>query len=326
MKIPFNNLSLAVRPIHKEIEDALSRVVRSGWFLRGEETLSFEREWASYCGQRHCIGLANGTDAVHLAALAGGIKTATIPAPTCWYTAEGLHRAGCRVIIGDVNPNGTQKVVDTVSVPLYGRPPDRFSHERAVMVDAAQAHGWKPNEQHTCAWSFYPTKNLGALGDAGAVTTNNEEVARLVRLLAGADDVYRNADQIVSRMDEMQAAVLRVKLRHLDRWNEERRIIAGWYWDRLTAVSPVVRPAEGTHHLFPVICSDRDRITAALDAKGIGYKIHYPTPLHHYPAVWARDQQPCPAAEQWCRSVLSLPCYPGLTEKEVQEVCEVVNT
>jgi dTDP-4-amino-4,6-dideoxygalactose transaminase len=174
-------------------------------------------------------------------------------------------------------------------------------------------------------WSFYPTKNLGALGDCGAVTTNDPEVALRLRALSGQDDGFRDPRQLNSRIDELQAAVLRVKLRHLGAWNAERRRLAAAYRERLPGeVSPVAAPEEGFHHLFAVLCDGRDDLQAFLRGRGVETKVHFPRPLGRYDAAWGRAGQNLPGAERWCAHVLSLPFYPGMPDEYVEIVCEEV--
>lgn len=261
MHVPFNDLGRAIAPIAGDIDMAVSRVVRSGWFLRGEETTAFEREWAAYCGQRFAVACANGTDAITLAAMGIGLKSAWVVGNTCWYTAEGLYRAGVEIGFSDVDGAGRPLGIRGCHVPLFGRFPTG-KELGASLYDCAQVAGWRPPAGSVCAWSMYPTKNLGALGDAGVVTTDDEAVAVAIRLYAGADYEWRRRGQLASRMDEVQAAILRVKIPFLDGWNEERRRIAGWYWAGLRAdvVEPVVRPEDGVHHLFVVKCGDRHRV------------------------------------------------------------------
>lgn len=327
MKVPFNDLGRAVREIASEITDATGRVIASGYYLRGHETRLFEEEWAAYCGQLYCVCCANGTDAITLAAKAIKLRRANIPAITVWFTAEGLRRAGCEVVSADVDQQGKLLTIDnnSVPVPLFGSFPSERERHGCKLFDCAQAHGWKPPMHAVAAWSFYPTKNLGAMGDAGAVTTNNKDLAETIRMLASRDDACLSADQMVSRIDEMQAAILRVKLRHLDRHIAERRDIAGWYCDLLPEeVRPVYTPDETTAHLFVVSCDKRDQLAAGLQELGVGTKVHYREATHKS-GPWAEEKS-LPGAERWCDTVLSLPCYPGLTKEEVSYVCTSIRS
>jgi dTDP-4-amino-4,6-dideoxygalactose transaminase len=225
-----------------------------------------------------------------------------------------------------VDKNGRLAIVGPRAVPvlLYGRAPAE-AELRAVLFDAAHAHGWAPPQHGVACWSFYPTKTLGALGDAGAVTTNDASLARTMRALSGSDDRLHDARQITSRMDEIQAAVLRVKLRHLNGWLDDRRQIAKIYQKLLPRkIVPVASTPGDLHHLFVVRVADRDGLAAHLTARGIEAKAHFPQALHWQNGPWGTEHADLPQADAWCRSVLSLPCYPGLTEAEIGLVCTAV--
>jgi dTDP-3-amino-2,3,6-trideoxy-4-keto-D-glucose/dTDP-3-amino-3,4,6-trideoxy-alpha-D-glucose/dTDP-2,6-dideoxy-D-kanosamine transaminase len=208
-----------------------------------------------------------------------------------------------------------------VPVLLYGRAPSR-GEDQARLFDAAHAHGWKPPQHAIACWSFYPTKSLGALGDGGAVTTNDPNLAAEMRQLSGRDDRFYRSRQITSRMDEMQAAVLRVKLPHLDDWIAERRKIAARYFRNLPeTVTPVAAWQEDFQHLFVVRNDYRDALAAHLLDAGIATKVHFPTPLHRQNASWRDPAAEFALADRWCDTVLSLPCYPGLTDSEIDRIC-----
>jgi dTDP-4-amino-4,6-dideoxygalactose transaminase len=327
-KIEFCDLSRATAPIRGEIETAIVRVLESNWFLRGRETDAFEREWAAYCGQQFCVACNSGTDALTLAAAALRLKTATVQANTLPLTAIGLQRAGVEVSIADVDGDGrcANHAPDAVPVLLFGR---RASDEEAshVLFDAAHAHGWKPPTHAVAAWSFYPTKTLGALGDAGAVTTNDPDLARIVRELSGRDDAFYDRRQLTSRIDEIQAAVLRVKLRYLDAWIEERRTIAARYRQGLPpSIVPVATDPADLQHLFVVRTNDRDELARRFADAGVATKVHFPIPLNRLDTAWMSAGRDFGAAELWCRTVLSLPCYPGLTLCEVDHICDVARS
>jgi dTDP-4-amino-4,6-dideoxygalactose transaminase len=196
----------------------------------------------------------------------------------------------------------------------------------AQLFDAAHAHGWKPPAHAVACWSFYPTKTLGALGDGGAVTTNDAGLAELMVALSGRDDGFRDKRQITSRMDELQAAVLRVKLPCLDQWLIERRWIAREYDTRLTAnVSSVSKDPRDLHHLYVVRAPRRDELMSYLRAKHIDTKVHWSEPLYRMSAAWADKPEGFGRTESWCNSILSLPCYPGLTESEIARICDAVS-
>ena len=192
------------------------------------------------------------------------------------------------------------------------------------LFDAAHAHGWKPPSTATACWSFYPTKTLGAYGDGGAVTTNDPQLAARIRALSGRDDQLHDSRQITSRMDEIQAAILRVKLRHLDDWLAERRRIAGLYMRGLPEAVPCVSTLNDLHHLLVIRTDRRDDLQAYLARNRIETKIHFPQPLHRQSAPWGAPNRRLPGAESWCSSVLSLPCFPGITDAEIQRTCAVV--
>lgn len=322
-RVPFCDLSRAHEPIRREIERAISDCLNSSSYLRGFQTRAFEEEWAGYCGQTYAVCCNSGTDALTLAATALNLKTATIPATTLPLTGIGLHRGGTRVRVAEVRPDGwlDSPVADAVPVLIFGRIPEP-AERPARLYDAAHAHGWKPPAGSTAAWSFYPTKTLGALGDAGAVTTNDAALAEEIRGLCGRDDQFHDRRQITSRIDEIQAAILRVKLKYLDGWLAERREINDHYEKRLGAMG-ITLTGPSLHHLYVVRVNGRDRLAQFLQQRGIDVKVHWPRPLHHLPGPWQREGA-YPNAEYWCASVLSLPCFPGLQPVEIDRVCDDV--
>ena len=322
--IPFCDLGRALAPIRRDVDAAMARVISSGWFLRGPETAAFEEEWAAYCGQRFCVSCNSGTDALTIAAIALNLASATIPANTLALTGIGLHRGGARVHLCDVDSDGRMLATaapDRVPVLLFGHLPEA-AQTPPLLVDAAHAHGWKPTT--TAAFSFYPTKTLGALGDGGAVTTNDGDLARHMQELCGRDDRLHDGRQITSRMDEVQAAVLRVKLRHLDRWLEERRQIGAHYQARLSP-RELTLPLPSLHHLFVIHHDRRDDLAIRLAQAGVETKIHWHAPLHQLQGPWTQDG-PMAGADRWCARILSLPCYPGLAKDDVDYICDVIET
>ena len=322
--IPFCDLNRALKPIRSEIDLAICRTVDSGWFLRGKETDAFEEEWASYCGQAYAVCCNSGTDALTLSALALGLKTATVPANTIPLTALGLEKAGAKIFLEDVSSHGQLlfSPKDAVPVLLYGRPPAP-NEESAQLFDAAHAHGWRPPKGATATWSFYPTKTLGALGDSGAITTDDASLAAEIRNLCGRDDVLRNTRQLTSRIDEVQAAILRVKLRYLDEWIFERKEIGREYTKRLQPLGIVLEDA-GLCHLYVIRVNQRESLVAYLKKEGIETKIHWQQGLHTYSSSWIQSGG-YKGTEAWCHSILSLPCFPGLTRSEIQRVCECIH-
>jgi dTDP-3-amino-3,4,6-trideoxy-alpha-D-glucose transaminase len=326
MPIVFCDLRRALAPIRADVDAAVRRVADSGWFLRGKEVAAFEEEWAAYCGQAHCVTCNSGTDALTLAAIAMGRKRVEVQANTLPLTAVGLSRAGATIAVREIGGDGRLAEVTPQAVPvlLYGRAPSA-AEAAATLFDAAHAHGWKPPRAAVACWSFYPTKTLGALGDAGAVTTNDAGLASAMRELSGRDDRFYDSRQITSRMDEVQAAVLRVKLRHLDAWIEDRRRIAARYRAGLPGgVAVVTSSPEDLQHLFVIRSDRRDGLAAWLDAAGIATKVHFPVPLHRQTAAWQDGGASFPVAESWCDTVLSLPCYPGFTDAEIDRICDEI--
>lgn len=323
--IPLNDLSRSLRPIRRDVDAAIRRVVDSGWFLRGPETQAFEEEWAAYCGQGHAVACNSGTDALTVAALALGLKSVQVQANTLPLTALGLGRGDAVVRLADIGPDGrlAEPAQDSVPVLLFGREPGLRERD-ARLYDAAHAHGWRPPARAAAAWSFYPTKTLGALGDGGAVTTDDRDLADEMRRLCSRDDAFRDPRQITSRLDEVQAAVLRVKLRHLDETLQQRREI-GQRYDRRLAESGVTLAGPSLYHLYVIRVCDRDSLAAFLRHWNVQTKIHWPTPLHTLPGPWARTGS-FEAAEHWCGEILSLPCFPGLSLAEVDRVCDLILT
>jgi dTDP-4-amino-4,6-dideoxygalactose transaminase len=324
--IPFCDLSRALTPLRGQISNAVERVMDSGWFLRGPQTRSFEEEWAAYCGQKYCVACNSGTDALTLAAKALELRTARVPANTLALTAIGLQQAGAEVSIRDVTRDGHLTAAGDTTVPvlLYGRMPSALELE-CTLFDAAHAHGWKPPTHAVACWSFYPTKSLGALGDAGAITTNDAGLAELMVALTGRDDAFRDSRQMTSRMDELQAAILRIKLRRLDEWLAKRRSIAAQYIEELgNVVEPVATGAEDLHHLYVVRARCRNELRDFLKARNIETKIHWAEPLHRMDTHWIHASSSFPYTEAWCDSILSLPCYPGLRTDEITRICQCV--
>ena len=348
--IPFLPLQQINHRYEPALSAAIQRVVNSGWYLLGKEVERFEHDFAAYVGTSHCVGVANGLDALTLALMAMkdyfGWETEAqviVPNMTIVATAEAVVRAGLVPVFAEVDDSAllTVEAVDAVYTPrvravipvhLYGKmaPMPALkawadAHQVQLLEDAAQAHGAACEGIKAGAWgimaafSFYPGKNLGALGDGGAVTVSNEALARRVRMLAnyGAERKYHHtALGMNSRLDEIQAAVLNVKLPHLDADNRRRSEIAAIYASHIS--HPLVRlPYDGetetsVFHIYALRTAHREALQAHLAAAGIQTLIHYP---------FALTQQPALAAEE-----LSLPISPVMTDAEALEVCEVVNS
>ncbi len=343
--------------IEAEIRAAVDAVWERSHFILSTEVKAFEREFAAYCGVDHAIGVGNGTDALELALRAVGVGpsdevvTVALTAP---FTALAIAAVGAVPVFVDVDPETLVMDPDecaraigpatraVVPVALYGRPCDvgrlrEMAGDLPIVVDAAQAHGatWQGQRSNAlgdlAAFSFYPTKNLGAYGDGGAVVTTDADLASRIRQLraGGMGEAYRSEELgRNSRLDEVQAAVLRVKLRHLDMWNARRRTIARRYDRELTGVRLQPPADDSAHHLYVVRSSQRDALATALSAKGIGSKVHYPWPLHEQPAFQGRSRVVGELTHtvQACDEVLSLPLYPELTGEQLNRVIEGVNT
>ncbi|WP_323007493.1 DegT/DnrJ/EryC1/StrS family aminotransferase [Pseudorhodobacter sp.] len=359
--IPFLDLGAAYREIKPEIDRAVQRVLESGWYILGPEVDAFEAEWAEYCGAAHAVGLANGLDALILALRAldvGPGDEVIVPSNTYIATWLAVSAVGARPVpvepdpaTHNLNPSLitaalTDRTKAILPVHLYGQPADldpilmlARAHGIAVVEDAAQAHGAQYKGRKIGAhgdivcWSFYPGKNLGALGDAGAITTNNADLADRIRMLRnyGSREKYVNEVQGVnSRLDPIQAAVLRVKLAHLHNWSERRQAIAALYLEGL-ARTDLILPhvpdwANPAWHLFVIRSADRDSVQARLTKAGIGSLIHYPIAPHMQAAYseMGLAADTLPVARKLAAEVLSLPIGPQLSLQNAQAVIEVL--
>lgn len=357
------DLKAQYRRIQGEIDAAISRVIDQTAFVRGEDCGLFEKEFASYCGAKAACGVANGTDALTLALKAYGVgpgdDVVTVP-NTFIATAEAIVLNGARPVWVDVDPITytldparleqaiTPRTKVVIPVHLYGHPADmtailEIASRRGVPVleDAAQAHGaeWKGRRAgtlgHAACFSFYPGKNLGAYGDAGAVVSNDEAFLARVRQLANHGGGANKYDNVVagtnSRLDTMQAAILRAKLLHLDDWNGERRERVAAYNRQLADVPGVGLPTErdgarSAWHLYTIRVQDREGLQAHLKERGISTAVHYPKPLHLQPAMAAFSGRAgdMPVSEQLSRQVLSLPLYPELPLDSVSDIAAAV--
>jgi len=355
--VPFLDMKSHVAALRPELDAAIARVLDSGWFILGPEVEAFERELAAAVGAREAVAVANGTEALELALVALGIRPGdeVLTSPlSAAFTALAVIAAGARPVFADLDPRTLNVAPDAVAraisprtkallpVHLYGHPADMDpilaiarEHGLAVVEDACQAVGarYKGRPVGTLAslgaLSFYPTKNLGALGDGGAILVEDPTMAARLRQLrnGGQGDRYRHETTgINSRLDEVQAAILRVGLRHLDAWTARRRELATVYGRGLQGaglVLPAEEPyAEAVHHLFVVRHPRRDALAERLRARGVGTLVHYPIPLHLQPALAYLGGQPgdFPVAEKAAREVLSLPLHPRLTDAQAQAV------
>lgn len=362
--IPFLDLKETNMPYQSEIEEAVLRVVRSGWYILGDQVKSFERAYAQYCGTANCIGVGNGLDAISLILKSykelGVLKDGDevlVPANTYIASILAVSSSGLVPVLVEPDINtyniDPEKIGDKVTsrtkailaVHLYGlvSPMNELKeiarkYNLKLIDDAAQAHGAAYYEQKVgslcdaTAFSFYPTKNLGALGDAGAVTTDDSELAAIVRALAnyGTTSKYINKYKGEnSRLDEIQAAVLAVKLKYLDKEVQARQNIASFYLrniqNELIALPWVEQIEQHAFHLFVVRCHERDRLQQYLSDKGIRTEIHYPLPPHKQEAYKEWNSLSYPVSEKIADQIISLPLRISLKNEEVIRICSALN-
>ncbi len=360
--IPFFDLTKQYESIRTEMDEAVARVLKSGWFILGSEVAAFEKEFAAYVGAPHAIGVGSGTEALHLALLALGIgagdEVITVP-NTAVATVAAIELTGARAVLCDVRADSmlldvekleraiTPRTRAIIPVHLFGQSADLdpiLELARApsanifVLEDCAQAHGatYRGKRVGTygdiAAFSFYPTKNLAAYGDGGAIVTSNPALAERTRLLRQYGWRERYASDIKgmnSRLDEMQAAILRAKLRHLDAWNAARRERAALYTELLRSVTPPREMAYGqsVYHLYVIQSAHRDELAAYLKTRGIDTAIHYPYAIHEQ-AAYANlgyRKGDLPVAERLVREILSLPLYPELPLDDVRAAANAIN-
>jgi len=347
-------------PLEQELTEAFSRVLASSGFILGEEVERFEQEFAAYCGTEHCVGVASGTAALTLALEAAGIGAGDeviVPAHTFIASALAVARVGATPVLCDVDsgtglidPEAARSLVGprtagVVAVHLYGQACDvdairAFADPAGLMLleDAAQAHGAMHRDRRVgglgaaAGFSFYPSKNLGALGDGGAICTNDAELAQRLRQLRNVGQ-RRKGEHVVlgtnERLDGLQAAFLRVKLPHLDGWNAARRAAAAEYREALSGVVRVLdeRPESPcVYHLFPIRVEGRDEFVASLSRLGVDTGVHYHPAVHRHPA-WAGHEirtGNVSRAEAWAAEQVSLPIHPDLSAAEIERVVDAV--
>lgn len=363
MFVPYLDLGRQFRVTRDEIMGAVNRVIDQGTFILGNEVKLFESEWACYCGSRGAVGVATGTDALALAltavgAVRRGRNDEVITTPlTAGYTALAIQLAGGVPVFADIKPDDftldpgsiedsiTPRTTAIVPVHLYGQVADMTGIESIardkglwVIEDAAQAHGARYRGKsvgtfgHAAAFSLYPTKNLGALGDGGIVIAQDFDILNKVRTLRqGAHYEALQAPEggVNSRLDEIQAAILRVKLKYLEKWNAQRRNIASLYSAGIKGLDirlPQPRdPESHVFHLYVVSHPQRDRFRAFLSGNGVETLIHYPYLLHQQPLFRSKGQRRLPIAEQVGQTIFSLPLNPWLRPDEVDYVIETMN-
>lgn len=355
--MPFLEISRANAEIAVEINSAFESVMNGGNFILGAEVSEFEREWSEYCGTRGAVGVANGTDALTLALLAtinkgDEVITTTL---TAAYTALAIQNAGAIPVFADINPttfNICPKSIESLITPrtraivpvhLYGQMAEMSAigeiaekNNLSVIEDAAQAHGAcidgkrAGNFSRAAAYSFYPSKNLGALGDGGAVVSNDSEILRKIKILRQGGHFENFQTEIEgrnSRLDELQAAFLRVKLKKLDEWNSRRKRIAEIYNEAFQNIleTPFCEDSDShVYHLYVIKSAKRERLIEHLETQKISTMIHYPFLLHEQNLFRQATQKSLPNAEKIGKEILSLPLNPHLTESEIESVIAAV--
>jgi len=367
MRIPFVDLGLQYKSIKSEIDHEIHKVLNETAFIGGKRISEFESNFANAIGAKHCIGVGNGTDAIVIALKMLGISNndeVIVPANSFMSTAEVVTVVGGKVVFVDNYPDTynidcekiedaiTERTKAIIAVHLYGQPADMDKlleickkYNLYLIEDSAQGHlaEYKTNNgdikmagtMGDCAtFSFYPGKNLGAYGDAGAITTNNDELAKKMRMYAnhGRISKYKHEfEGINSRMDGIQAAILNVKLKHLPDWTTKRREIANYYLDKLSEISELTLPVINTKcnpvwHLFVIRVEDRDGLKDYLKSKGISAGIHYPISLPNQPAYagcgYTHDDYPVSSGQQ--NKLLSLPIFPEISEDKLEYICDQI--
>lgn len=360
--IPFVDLKFQYQKIKDEINASVLSSLEKGDYILGEELKNFEEEFAAYCNANYCIGVASGTEALWLSLIALGIgkdDEVIIPANTFIATALAVNMAQAKPVLADIDSNSfnidvsqienkiTENTKAIIPVHLYGQPCDMNEilelankYNLKVIEDACQAHGaYYKNKRVGCAgdlgcFSFYPAKNLGAYGDGGAIVTNNVELADKLRLLRdyGQKEKYNHIIKgYNSRLDNIQAAVLRVKLKYLDRWNSQRINNANLYNKKLFGLSSIKVPIalpERTHvyHLYVIRTKKRDELKDFLSKNDIQTGLHYPIPIHQQQAYneLFSDENGYPITEKCSKEILSLPMFPELTEEHIEFVCKKI--
>ena len=355
MEVPYFDLTAQYELLRAEITAAIDDVCGKAAFILGEQVEQFEHGFAEYCGVKHCVALNSGTSALHLALLAAGIGAGDeviTTSDTFIATAEAIHYTGATPVFVDIHPSTanidpaqiekaiTPRTRAIIPVHLYGRPADldaiaEIAHRRRLTLieDACQAHGARYHGKRvggfgqSAAFSFYPGKNLGAYGEGGALTTNDDEIAKLARSLRSHGETSRYQHAYIGynyRMDGFQGAVLNVKLEHLDEWTAKRQEYAALY-RQLLADAPVDLPEDApdvdcVYHLFVVYVNQRDKVRSELADRGVQTAVHYPKPVHLQGAFQHLGYHPgsLPHAERACERVLSMPIFPEMSREQVE--------
>jgi len=361
MIVRYADLTAQYATLREEVLAALDRVGRNGGFILGEEVQEFEKEFAAFSGVTHCVAVNSGTSALHLALLALGIKAGdeVITTPNTFIaTAEAISYVGARPVFVDIDPRTANLDVNQIApaitartrailpVHLYGLPAEMDAilgiasrHHLAVIEDACQAHGARYHGKlvgsmgRAAAFSFYPTKNLGAYGEGGALTTNDAAVAARARALRSHGEPRRYAHDEIGynyRMDGFQGAVLRIKLQRLAQWNARRTQLAAIYRRILEGARLQMQegeaPLDRVYHVFAVYADDRDGVRARLEERGIGTAVHYPLPIHLQKAyqTLGYHRGSFPQAERACERVFGMPLFPELTDEQVIYAAETL--
>lgn len=364
MTIPFLDLKFINSQYRDELLQACARVIDSGWYIQGVEVKAFEQEFAEYCGTKHCIGVANGLDALNLVLRAwkemGKLKEGDeviVPANTYIASILAITENRLKPVLVEpdpatynINPAGiraaiTEKTKAILPVHLYGQLADMSEimaiadeHGLLVLEDSAQAHGAEINDKkagnlgHASGFSFYPGKNLGALGDAGAVTTNDDELTQTLRALGnyGSHKKYENLYQGVnSRLDELQAGLLRVKLRYMQTETKARRNIADYYNKNIVNQQILIVDRrvsqKNVHHVYPIQVDDRNSLQQFMKQRGVGCLIHYPIPPHLQKAYEGYLEGAYPVTEKIHQTILSLPMSPVMSIEQAKYVADIIN-
>lgn len=344
--------------IRNEIVSTFKTFLDSGWYILGEKVEEFEQKFAKFCQAKHCVGVGNGTDAITLALLALGVGNGDeviCPSMTATFTALGISATGAKPVFADIDEDNctidpkdiehriTKKTKAIIPVHLYGHPADmdpiiKIAKKNNIFVveDACQAHGAEYKGKRVgsigdaACFSFYPTKNLGALGDGGAVTTNSKKIADEISMLRNGGQKDRYHHVVLgrnSRLDELQAAILLVKIKYLEEWNEKRRKIAKSYIKELNMANiilPTEAPwARSVYHQFVIRVKDREEVMEGLKNRDIQTQIHYPIPAHIQP-IYKKNVQELPMTERICEEIISLPIYPELAIQKAREIAKVI--
>ncbi len=362
MKIPLVNLKAQYLSIKEEIDSAIKRVIDDTSFVGGEELKKFEEEFAKFCEVKYAVGVGNGTDALYLALRALGIKggdEVLTSLHTFIATCEAITLNKAIPVFVDIDKNTyninpgriedaiSEKTKVIIAVHIYGQPADfdkikeiAKRHNLLIIEDAAQAHGaiYKGRKVGSlgdvACFSFYPGKNLGAYGDGGAVCSNNQEIIEKIRMLSNhgrCEKYFHKIEGINSRLDGIQAAILRVKLKYLNEWNRKRGEIANKYDELLSGMDEIITPkilngVLSVFHLYVIQAEKRDEVIKKLKEDGISTGIHYPIPLHLQPPYKYLNlpEGSFPNAEKLCKKALSLPMFPELTDREIEYVCKKI--